>query len=441
MLRLLVWAAAVGLLVAAATWLADRPGEAALQWRGWRVDTSAAMLFSAVAAVAAAAAVLYRLWAAAAAAPRRLRRFRRAARREKGYRALTWGLAAAAAGDAAEAARLARRADGLLGDPALTRLLSAQAAQLAGDEDGARRHFAAMLEDPRTAFPALRGLSALARRAGDDRAALDYARRAFALRPRAPWAAETLFDLLVRAGLWREALTAVETGIRNGVFAGAEGRRRRVVALLACSAEAGDSGEPGRAQEFARRAHSLAPEFLPATLRLLGLYVGGGRKRAAARLAHEAWAGAPHPELARLYLAIEEGGDAIARLRRLERLAARNPSDPESRLALAGAAVEAGLWGTARGHLDAAEAALGRDARLCRLRADVEEAERDDSEAARGWLLAAAEAPPGPGWICGGCGAAWRQWSPVCGGCEAFATLGWTRPQAAREEEEAEPQE
>jgi hypothetical protein len=43
-------------------------------------------------------------------------------------------MVAVAAGDAAEAGRQAKRADALLGDPPLTMLLSAQAAQLNGDD-------------------------------------------------------------------------------------------------------------------------------------------------------------------------------------------------------------------------------------------------------------------------------------------------------------------
>ena len=42
----------IGLLVAIAVWLADRPGTVSLQWQGWRVDTSVAMLLGSIATVA-----------------------------------------------------------------------------------------------------------------------------------------------------------------------------------------------------------------------------------------------------------------------------------------------------------------------------------------------------------------------------------------------------
>ena len=126
-----------------------QPGSATLEWRGWRVDSSVAVLIGAVAAVAVAAAIFYRgawtLWGV----PRRILFWRRMARREKGYRTLTRGLVAVAAGEAEEARKLAARAEKLLGDPPLTKLLTAQAAQLIGDEAAARTHFADMLDGRR----------------------------------------------------------------------------------------------------------------------------------------------------------------------------------------------------------------------------------------------------------------------------------------------------
>ena len=290
-----------------------------------------------------------------------------------------------------------------------------------------------MLDRPETAFLGLRGLILAARKEGDEAAAVDYARRAYAIRPKTPWAATTLLELQIGQSRWREALTTLEAAIRHGIFTGEDGRRRRVVVLLACSGGAGEAGEAKAALDFAKRASSLDPDFLPATLRHAGLLIGGGRKRQATKLIQDTWSHTPHPELARLYLSIHAAEDAIGRMRRMERLAAQNAADVESHLALAAAAVEAKLWATARKHFDEAEAAGRRDGRLCRLRADAEEAEHGDTEAARRWLVAAADAAPDPAWVCGDCGAVWRHWTPVCGRCEGFASLAWATPEHVRE--------
>src|SRR3546814_13347697 len=87
-------------------------------------------------------------------------------------------MVAVAAGDAQEAARWSRRADDLLEDPPLTLLLSAQAAQLNGDERAAEKYFNAMLEKPETRFLGLRGLLMPALPENDHRRALGFARQA-----------------------------------------------------------------------------------------------------------------------------------------------------------------------------------------------------------------------------------------------------------------------
>ena len=62
----------------------------------------------------------------------------------------------------------------------------------------------------------------------------------------------------------------MEAAIRHGILTGEDGKRRHVVVLLACSGAAGEAGEAKAALDFARRASSLDPDFLPATLRHAG---------------------------------------------------------------------------------------------------------------------------------------------------------------------------
>ncbi len=132
-------------------------------------------------------------------------------RRRQGYRALTHGLAAVAAGDADEAQKQARKAEKLLSEPPLTLLLSAQAAQLAGDREGAKRAFSTMLEDEQTAFLGLRGLIAQALRDGDPQQALALAERAFKLRPDTEWVVHSLFDMQAAVGQWRAAQETLDS--------------------------------------------------------------------------------------------------------------------------------------------------------------------------------------------------------------------------------------
>jgi len=409
-------------------WLADRPGAVTLVWQGWRIDTSVGFLAVCIAVTAVVVAVLYRVWLALVHVPANVRSFRSHRRRDKGYDALTRGMVAVAAGDAEEARRQARRADGLLDDPPLTMLLSAQAAQLSGDEAAAGRYFAAMLDRPETAFLGLRGLLMQAERTRDTDRALDYAQRAYALRPKTPWVLAALFALQAEKSMWRAAAKTADEAIRLGALPPGEGARKKAAVLVALATEDAAAGATARAIEHARAATAADPEALPPALKLAELYEATRQPRHATRAIMGAWARTPHPELARLYAALHAAPDPLETFKRLERLAAQNPNHDETHLMLAEAALRARLWGAARRHLEQA----APDERVCRLMADLEESEHQNTAAARDWLRRAAAAEPAPTWVCAACGGLSAAWQPRCPRCAALATLAWRRPERVR---------
>jgi HemY protein len=78
-------------------------------------------------------------------------------------------------------------------------------------------------------------------------------------------------------------------------------------------------------------------------------------------------------------------------------------------------------------------------ARICRLMAALEDAERSDDAATRLWLGRASEAPPDPLWVCTSCGAESRDWQPLCARCRGFDSLVWRVPTRAVAALAAEP--
>ena len=134
MIRLFLICLGIAAVAFITVWVADHPGRVVLNWEAYRIETSVAVLVGAVALAAALSIALFEAMRMIWHGPAGFRAARRRRREQRGYRALTLGLVAAAAGDARGARRLSRRADSLLGEPPLTLLLSAQAAQLEGDE-------------------------------------------------------------------------------------------------------------------------------------------------------------------------------------------------------------------------------------------------------------------------------------------------------------------
>ena len=430
MTRALILLLQISVAVAAAVWLAGNPGRVAVEWQGWRLDTSVGIVVLVVVLVAAAAVVAARFLGALRRAPGRFLESRRASRRQRGYKALTQGMVAVAAGDAGEARRWARKADTLLDEPPLTMLLSAQAAQLGGEEAAARRYFEAMLDHPDTAFLGVRGLLMQAIKGGDKGEALRLAQRAYGLRPDTGWVVDQLFELQVEGGLWGAANETIAAAIRRKTLPAPQARKRRAAVLVEHARLAEAEGDRDAALDRAREAHDLDPGLVPATVALARQHKARDRGGKALRLIEEAWARAPTPELAAAYRDIAGETDPLARVKLFQRLFSFRPDHRESHIALAEMSLAARLWGEARKYL-AAAAGDNPTARVCRLMAELEESEKADMAAARQWLTRATTAPPDEAWVCSECGAIAGAWNALCGNCGAFGSLAWQAPPRA----------
>jgi HemY protein len=426
-LRTVIWFVIAAAAMLGAVWLAERPGTLTAEWQGWRLDASVGVVLVAVIVLILVGIGLWLLYRWITGAPGALLEGWGESRRRRGYRALTQGLAAAAAGDGVEAQRNARKAEKLLAEPALTLLLSAQAAQLTDDREGAKRAFNAMLDDQQMAFLGLRGLIGQALREGDQAKALAYAERAFQLRPQTPWVVHSLFDMQAQIGQWKAAQDTLDTGLRRKVVTQDKGRTLKALLLVERSRAAEHDDNAGDALALAREAFGLAPERIAVTQRLAELQIKAGDGKRAARTLERGWALAPHPDLAELYLKASGETEPLKRVGVMRRLAAQNPDDIESHLALAQASLDAGLWGEGRRHLETAGGA-SPSVRVCRMMAEVEERAQSDHAKVHDWLARAADAPADRTWRCSACGAHHTRWRPVCESCGAFGTLYWRAP-------------
>ncbi|HEX3972749.1 MAG TPA: heme biosynthesis HemY N-terminal domain-containing protein [Stellaceae bacterium] len=422
----------IALLIAGAVFVADRPGDVSLVWQGYRVYTSVAVLIFGVALIAVIAAALFHFLRLLIRSPRIIARGRRERRRQRGYRALSQGMVAVAAGDPAEAKRFARQADVLLAEPPLTLLLSAQAAQLNGDEKAAEKYFTAMLDRAETEFLGLRGLIMQALKRKDETVALKLAERARELRPKTQWVLASLFELQARAGKWVEAEATLALAAKRKAIDAVESARHRAVMLYEQSRVASAESRDRDAVRLAAKAHAMAPGFTQGAVRYAEMLSGAGQTRQARKVIETAWEKAPHPELAATYDAIFGDERPLQRLKRCETLVARAKDHVESHIALALAALKARLWGEARRHL--AEAGGREDnvhpsPRVARLMAELEEAEHGDLPAARLWLSRAiTTATQDATYVCAACGGEVAHWTSLCPHCRSFDSIEWRPP-------------
>ncbi len=420
MIRILRIVIVLALLVAGGIWFANHPGRLSLTWLGWQVDTSVAFFLLALGAILAALWGLWKLLVGVILAPKTVWSLGRRSRRNKGLSMLTAGLAASAAGEGAEALKLARRSRNILGDSALGNLLTAQASRQTGHKEDARRRFEHMLAIPETAFFGLRGLVDLSRDDDDLDGALHYARQAVKLKSHSPWALNTLFDLQVRTGHWADARETLALGRKRKIFEGAAELQALLLYQEGYAALA--DGQTLEAERLWQQAHDADAGFLPAATALARLQEGLGNKRKAAGVLERAWREAPHPDLAARYFALWENKSPADRYGQIEHLVHHNRDHPESRMALASAALATARYADGRDLL-APLTGNRPEARVTRLMARLYEAEGHDPQATRDWLLM--DTRPDPAWTCDECGTQVDHWVPFCPHCQSFNSLTW----------------
>ena len=422
--RLILFTVLTALLVGGCVWLADRPGEVTIHWQGWRLDTTVPVLVFTNAGLLALILLAQHLTRWVVGAPLRWLAVRRALRQRRGYQALSDGLAAIITGDAAKAKKLAATAQSLLHDPQVTGLLSAQAAGLAGEDQSARSHYQILLARPETALSGCQGMLGLALKQGDQAAALDWARRAWATGTDAAYVARTLYDQQARAGQWAEAELTVIEAQRRKALPKAQGNHLLAVALYERALQPHAAAE---ALSLAQKAHQLAPALVPVAVLTAQLLAAAGKMRRANAVLHQAWDAAPHGELAQAWADLVPHEAPLDRVSRLQPLLTGRQTSPEGLLALARAELAAQLWGPARAHLEAVvQQRPSRNAYL--LLSSLERHDCNDLVRAGHWADLADAAAPDAQWQCEHCGHHAPHWHSLCPQCGQAASFTWPVP-------------
>jgi HemY protein len=426
MTRIVVFLILIGLAAAGAAWVAEQTGDIVLTWGPWRIEAALPVAVLALFLTIVAALVLWSILRGLWRAPGHIRRSRHARRQHRGRHAITHGLLAIGHGDSAAARQHAEVARRLAGDDPLTLLLHAQAAQLEGDREAARRAFRVMTERHDTRLLGLRGLFIEAQRADDPIAAVMIADEALKVAPHANWASQAVLGFRCSRGDWNAALAILDSNYTAGLLDKAAYRRQRGV-LLTARAQELEGKDRDLARDSAMEAVKLAPTLVPAAVLAAKFESEAHQVRRAMKILEAAWVAGPHPDLAEAYAHVRLGDSARQRLSRVENLAARVPGHIEGALAIARAAIDAAEFARAR-------AALGSfianpTQRVAMLMAELERTEHGDAGKARQWTLRAVRARHDPAWTADGyVSDRWRPVSPVTGRLDAFQ---WQTPVAS----------
>ncbi len=425
MLFLLVFILLLAIAAYGLEWLIQQPGSLILEFAGHHLEASIPVAVGGLLLIIASIIILWAVIVALIKLPRRMIGGTRERRRERGLDVLSQGLVAVGSEDVARAKKAAQLAQRLLPDEPLTKMLTAQAAQLSGDLHTAAKVFHQMTLQAETKLLGLRGLHIEAKRRADKEAAHQFANAAHEIAP-VPWAGGALLEYHAAHGEWEKARASVEASLQAKAIDLDTAQKHRAVIETALAMEQ-EKSHPHEALHLARLALKRRPTFPPAAAVAFRVLMRHGDVTQALKLIEGVWSKAPQAELGALYFDALSREPDSARINKIEKLVRLAPRAPESLHLLARAALSVRDISQARAAI-APLVAEGQNPTVhtCLLMAEIEEAQNGAGGGVREWLAKGAQAPRDPVWIAEAVIAKhWLPVSPVTGRLDAFE---WKTP-------------
>ena len=205
-------------------------------------------------------------------------------RERKGFEALADGLMALASGEGRTAMAKAAKAEKYLDRPELTNLITAQAAEIAGDGKKAQEVYKKLLTDDRTRFVGVRGIMKQKLAEGDTDTALKLAEKAFALKPKHEETQDVLLRLQAEKEDWSGARKTLNAKLKHGSLPRDVHRRRDAVLALSEAKDILAEGSTIEARESAIEANRLSPDLIPAAVLAAHGYIEAGKDRVMPRV-------------------------------------------------------------------------------------------------------------------------------------------------------------
>lgn len=432
MIKTLFYIIQLGLLIAAAVWLADNPGTVTLDWNEYKISIHSGLVAFVLIATLIAVMIFYRVWRGIIKSPQKWQRYRREKALLHGYDHVTQGLVALAAGDTKNAKYYAKRARQHLPENAegLTLLLEAQTAKLAGDKQAVEEKYMQLAARKDTALLGVRGLMSTSIEHGDEKSALQLARKALETAPKQTGLLLECYNLETKTGSWDDALKTLKKVEKAGVISKIAAQSDKAAIHTALSDIIAAEEDDTKAIKYLKKALKADPQFLPAIIRLARFYSDNNKRSQVIKLIEKSWPQTPHPELAKLWslqAPPNKPKDMSIRLRWSKKLAQLNELSVEAYLTIAQTALTEGLWGEARKALEIAED-LRPTTKLYQLWAQLEEKETSDQLKIREWLEKANAAIGEKMWFCTETGRTYSDWTPRANPHKSFNTIVWGVP-------------
>ena len=200
-------------------------------------------------------------------------------RAQRGFDALAESMMALASGEGRLALAKAEKANKYLDRPELTNLLTAQAAELAGDRKKAEETYRKLVENEATRFVGVRGIMKQKLADGDTETALKLAEKAFALKPKHEDTQDVLLRLQADKADWKGARETLSAKLKHGSLPRDVHKRRDAVLALSEAKKILADNETIEVHEAALEANRLSPDLVPAAVMAARAYIEKDQKK------------------------------------------------------------------------------------------------------------------------------------------------------------------
>jgi HemY protein len=404
-------------MIATAVWLAENKGSVTLNWLGYEITTSVAVLLGVSSLLFIILALGLYVVLTLLHLPLHWRDKKRIKRQKQGIDYAGKALVAIASqqGDLAES--LAKKAHILLGEHALTLLLQAQAAQLQEKTARTTQLYTEMIKHPETGALGMRGLITNARKNNDTATTQKLITNFYHTHPTNTWATENFVHAAMKACHWEEAEQAVNKAIDQKILPRTLGQQL----LQGIFLEKSRMLPASEALELLERAYRLAPQNIASVVSYAKALFPANEKRARTIL-YKAWKNDPHAMLAKAFQESVVFLDPFAAYKQIKYFVAPHPTLATSLLLLSHAEKQMGILGKAK---ELATASLrifpSKEAyNLCAELAVLSLEKTTDIDKNR---RLAEDAASIFDWSCSACHQTVIEWHAICPQCDGFMTL------------------
>lgn len=353
----IVWNAfLLGLIALAAAWLSNNQGVVQVEWIGYSIRTSVAVVISAVIIVYAVFYVFLAkpllllsqklsYWFGADKRAQKMAKSKIEKEIDR-YTLLGRGLTALAAGDISAAEKLSGQIrKGFANDASKITVFEAQLAEAKNDTVEAMRLYESLTEQKETYLLGMRGKVRLYRLTGNLSKAAEVCAELLSMKNPPQWVLSEAFELQIHEKQWEQAIATLEKGLKQGLFDKLTAKRLKASVLLEKAAGTADADEK---EKLIREAYDTDKTFVRAAVQTAELDIAKGQVKKARHLLQKLWKISPSWAVYEIYLTLTEKESPIEAVKDVENLISENQQASINDLVFADCSLRARLWGQAK---------------------------------------------------------------------------------------------